>query len=157
VRCEGELSPWSSRLPSPWSVWVPIRRGRPPTRWCTRARPGALSTGRRYRTEVPDGWNGTLVLWSHAAYRFGFSPTDVELTNNPATRQWLLEHGYAVAASKYQPSSGWVVQQALEDQTALLDWFTRTVGAPRRVVAEGASTGGLVWRLGFLTDLSRSS
>lgn len=97
-----------------------------------------------YRAEVPVGWNGTLVLWSHAAYRFGFSPTDIELTNNPATRQWLLDHGYAVAASKYQPPSGWVVRQAVDDQMALLDWFTRTVATPRRTIAEGASMGGLV-------------
>jgi pimeloyl-ACP methyl ester carboxylesterase len=97
-----------------------------------------------YRAEVPVGWNGTLVLWSHAAYRFGFSPTDIELTNNPATRQWLLDHGYAVAASKYQPPSGWVVRQAVDDQMALLDWFSQTVGTPRRTIAEGASMGGLV-------------
>jgi hypothetical protein len=110
--------------------------------------PPAVYTGTigdaEYRAEVPAGWNGTLVLWSHAAYRFGFSPTDIELTNNPATRQWLLDHGYAIAASKYQPPSGWVVRQALDDQTALLDWFDRTVGTPRRTIAEGASMGGLV-------------
>jgi pimeloyl-ACP methyl ester carboxylesterase len=84
------------------------------------------------------------VLWSHAAYRFGFRPTEIELTNNPATRQWLLDHGYAVAASKYEPVSGWVVDQAVTDQAALLDWFDHTVGTPRRTIAEGASMGGLV-------------
>jgi pimeloyl-ACP methyl ester carboxylesterase len=104
---------------------------------------GTLS-GAAYRAEVPAQWNGTLVLWSHAAYRFGFSPTEVELTNQPTTRRWLLEHGYAVAASKYDPVSGWVMKQAIDDQVGLLDWFTRTVGEPRKTVAEGASMGGLV-------------
>jgi pimeloyl-ACP methyl ester carboxylesterase len=104
---------------------------------------GTLS-GADYRAEVPAQWNGTLLLWSHAAYRFGFSPTEIEVANQPITRQWLLEHGYAVAASKYDPVSGWVVKQAIDDQVGLLDWFNRTVGKPRYTVAEGASMGGLV-------------
>jgi pimeloyl-ACP methyl ester carboxylesterase len=100
--------------------------------------------GAEFRAEVPGNWNGTLILWSHAAYRFGFVPAEVELTNQPATKQWLLDHGYAVAASKYQPVSGWVVQQALHDQLELLSWFQQHVGIPRRTVAEGAQMGGLV-------------
>jgi pimeloyl-ACP methyl ester carboxylesterase len=104
---------------------------------------GTIS-GAAYRAEVPHEWNGTLVLWSHAAYRFGFSPPQTELTNQPITKRWLLDHGYAVAASRYQPVSGWVVKQGLDDQIALLDWFDRTVGKPRHTVAEGASMGGLV-------------
>jgi pimeloyl-ACP methyl ester carboxylesterase len=100
--------------------------------------------GAEYRAEVPGNWNGTLILWSHAAYRFGFVPPEVELTNQPATKLWLLDHGYAVAASKYQPVSGWVVEQALHDQLELLGWFAQHVGTPRRTVAEGAQMGGLV-------------
>ncbi len=100
--------------------------------------------GAAYRAEVPGNWNGTLILWSHAAYRFGFVPADIELTNQPVTEQWLLDHGYAVAASKYNPVSGWVVQQALHDQLELLGWFREHVGTPRRTVAEGTSMGGLV-------------
>jgi pimeloyl-ACP methyl ester carboxylesterase len=100
--------------------------------------------GAEYRAEVPGNWNGTLILWSHAAYRFGFVPAEIELTNQPVTKQWLLDHGYAVAASKYNPASGWVVQQALHDQLELLGWFQQHVGPPRRTVAEGAQMGGLV-------------
>ncbi len=100
--------------------------------------------GAEYRAEVPGNWNGTLILWSHAAYRFGFVPAEVELTNQPITKQWLLDHGYAVAASKYSPASGWVVQQAPHDQLELLDWFAQHVGPPRHTVAEGAQMGGLV-------------
>lgn len=103
--------------------------------------------GAQFRAEVPAAWNGTLVLWSHAAYRFGFEPSDVELTNHPATRQWLLDHGYAIAASKYSPVSGWQVEAALRDQLALLDWFDTTVGVPRHTIAEGASMGGMVTTL----------
>jgi pimeloyl-ACP methyl ester carboxylesterase len=107
---------------------------------------GSLA-GAEYRAEVPAGWNGTLVLWSHADYRFGYVPAEIEIANHPATRQWLLDHGYAVAASKFQPVSGWVVRQALADQLALLHWFGQTVGRPQRTIAEGASMGGLVTTL----------
>jgi pimeloyl-ACP methyl ester carboxylesterase len=100
--------------------------------------------GAEFRAEVPGNWNGTLILWSHAAYRFGFVPADIELTNQPVTKQWLLDHGYAVAASKYNPVSGWVVQQALHDQLELLGWFQQHVGTPRHTIAEGAQMGGLV-------------
>lgn len=103
--------------------------------------------GAQYRAEVPAAWNGILVLWSHAAYRFGFVPSEVELTNHPATRQWLLDHGYAIAASKYSPVSGWQVEAALRDQLALLDWFDTTVGVPRHTIVEGASMGGMVTTL----------
>jgi pimeloyl-ACP methyl ester carboxylesterase len=49
-----------------------------------------------------------------------------------------------VAASKYNPVSGWIVQQALHDQLELLGWFAQHVGTPRHTVAEGAQMGGLV-------------
>ena len=41
--------------------------------------------GANYLVEVPQNWNGTLLLWSHAAYLFGFQgPPTVELANRPA-------------------------------------------------------------------------
>ena len=56
-----------------------------------------------YRAEIPANWNGTLLLWSHGAYSPEFpAPSDIELTNHPATKQWLLDHGYALAASQFQ-------------------------------------------------------
>ncbi|MEU8121285.1 alpha/beta hydrolase-fold protein [Spirillospora sp. NPDC049024] len=98
-----------------------------------------------YRVEVPARWNGTLLLWSHGAYSLEFpAPSEISLTNHPATRQWLLDHGYALAASQFRVAQGWgVVESGLKDQIDLLDWFTANVGKPRRTVSAGSSAGGL--------------
>ncbi|MBO2463578.1 alpha/beta hydrolase family protein [Actinomadura violacea] len=98
-----------------------------------------------YRVEIPDHWNGTLLLWSHGAYSLESpAPSDIELTNHPATKQWLLDHGYALAASQLRVPRGWgVVEAGLKDQMDLLDWFTTNIGKPRRTISAGSSAGGL--------------
>ncbi|WP_141583404.1 S9 family peptidase [Actinomadura sp. WMMA1423] len=110
----------------------------------TSVREGELD-GVPYRVEVPARWNGTLLLWSHGAYSLEFpAPSQVSLTNHPATERWLLDHGYALAASQLRVSRGWgVVESGLKDQIDLLDWFTANVGKPRRTVSAGSSAGGL--------------
>lgn len=102
--------------------------------------------GTRFRVEVPATWNGTLLLWSHGAYSREFPPGDeIALTNHPATRQWLLDQGYALAASRYREPYGWLaVESGLRDQRAVLDWFDDNVGRPERTVSWGASVGGLI-------------
>jgi alpha-beta hydrolase superfamily lysophospholipase len=102
--------------------------------------------GAPYRVEIPDRWNGTLLLWSHGAYSLELAPpTEIALTNHPATRRWLLDHGFALAASQYRVVQGWgAVESGLKDQKRLLDWFTANVGPPRRTVSAGASAGGLI-------------
>jgi pimeloyl-ACP methyl ester carboxylesterase len=94
----------------------------------------------QYKIEVPDPWNGTLVLYSHG-YSFGPSPaTDV---GDPATGGWLLSHGYALAGSSYA-LPGWALQQAFQDQIAVLDVFAANFGTPRRTIAWGHSLGGMI-------------
>ncbi len=101
--------------------------------------------GANYLVEVPQNWNGTLLLWSHAAYLFGFQgPPAVELANRPETERWALDHGYALAASEFNAPNGWVVDEALADQMLLLDWFAQHVGKPTHTIAWGTSMGGLV-------------
>jgi len=100
--------------------------------------------GAQYRIEVPDRWNGTLLLWSHGLYPPGFLPEEIQLTNQPATKAWLLDHGYATAASNYRTPTGWSVREALDDQITLLDWFAEHIGRPRRVISAGSSMGGLI-------------
>lgn len=102
--------------------------------------------GTAYRVAVPDPWNGVLILWSHGDYTTGFipPPDQINLANQPATAQWLEDHGYALAASNYSTPADWAVQQALTDQVALLDWFGQNVGQPTQVIAAGNSEGGLI-------------
>src|SRR5207253_3318865 len=59
------------------------------------------------------------------------------------TGKWLLDGGYALAASSYS-SSGWAIADALKDQIALLDHFAAQVGEPKRVIAWGGSLGGII-------------
>ena len=98
--------------------------------------------GAQYRVEVPPAWNGTLFLYSHGYVAPGSA--------NPATdspsfliSSWLLDHGYAIAGSSYS-STGWAIEDAFQDQIALLDFFSRRFAKPSRVVAWGASLGGIV-------------
>ncbi|GAA3929988.1 alpha/beta hydrolase [Actinomadura viridis] len=122
------------------TVALPVRAGNG-----TRVHEGDIG-GAPYRVEVPSRWNGTLLLWSHGAYGLELPPpSEIALMNHPATRQWLLDQGYALAASQYRVVQGWgVVESGLRDQIALLDWFGANVGEPRRTVSAGASAGGLI-------------
>jgi pimeloyl-ACP methyl ester carboxylesterase len=99
--------------------------------------------GADYRVETPERWNGTLILFSHGYVPEGVQfPPGIPLANRAETEQWLLEHGYALAGSDFQGRVGLVIEEALADNLALLDWFDRTVGEPRRTIASGFSMGG---------------
>ena len=105
--------------------------------------------GAAYRIEVPERWNGTLVLYSHGYYPPGFPSFGLPVTNRPPDRSeteaWLLEHGYALAASQFKEGgTGYQIESALQDQTALLDHFSDAVGRPRRTVATGQSLGATI-------------
>ena len=105
--------------------------------------------GAAYRVETPERWNGTLLLYSHGYAPEGFPVTDVSLTNRPTpfgqpTEEWLLDHGYALAASNFKGVTGYQVKQGLTDQIALLDWFEAHVGRPRHTIATGQSLGASI-------------
>ena len=96
----------------------------------------------RYTIDVPQPWNGTLFLYSHGYVAPG-STNPSSASPDPLTGQWLLSNGYALAASSYG-STGWAIADALHDQVALLDYFDQHVGKPKRVIAIGASLGGII-------------
>ena len=95
-----------------------------------------------YRIEVPSGWNGTLFLYSHGYVPPGGSNDAVAAPGVDATA-WLLGHHFAIAGSSYS-STGWALEDAFKDQIALLDYFTKQVSKPARVIAWGTSLGGIV-------------
>ena len=108
--------------------------------------PATLLTGAigaaNYRIEVPATWNGTLFLYSHGYVASGrLNPA----TDSPAVSiaAWLLDRGYALAGSSYS-STGWALEDAFEDQIALLDLFDQRFSKPRRVIAWGGSLGGII-------------
>ncbi|MFF2807201.1 alpha/beta hydrolase family protein [Streptomyces sp. NPDC058000] len=103
---------------------------------------GTLASGATYVLDVPAGWNGTLLLFSHG-YRPAGAPNPAEDASDDTTRNLLLAEGYALAGSSYA-TTGWAAEQAVPDQLATLDTFTAKVGKARRTLAWGQSYGGLV-------------
>jgi len=99
---------------------------------------GDLPGGGRWAAERPTNWNGTLLLFSRG---YG-SPPQVQ-TAPRGTREWLLDHGYAIAGANYS-RPGWALEEAVPDQIATLREVSERFGRPRRVIAWGTSMGGLV-------------
>ncbi|MFE5505735.1 DUF6351 family protein [Amycolatopsis japonica] len=100
--------------------------------------------GADYLVNVPKRWNGTLVLYSHGLYVDPWAPKQIMLATRPETESWLLDQGYALAASNYKGTFGHAIEEALTDQIALLDWFEANVGKPRRTITSGMSMGAVI-------------
>lgn len=100
--------------------------------------------GAQYRVETPARWNGTLLLYAHGYFPEDFPPQGIAVTNAAEAETWLLDHGYALAASAFRTPTGYHVPTGYEDQLALLDWFEANVGQPRRTIATGQSLGAAI-------------
>jgi len=92
-----------------------------------------------YRIEVPDDWNGVLVMYAHG-FRGEIRPLSV---SNPVIRGHLIDNGYAWAASSYS-ANYYDVRAGLEDTNALALAFPDITGksAPSRYYITGHSMGG---------------
>jgi pimeloyl-ACP methyl ester carboxylesterase len=98
--------------------------------------------GARYLIEVPAGWNGTLLLYSHGYTTNEAGPArDV---GDDITRAWLLQHGYALAGTSYA-HAGWALQEAFYDQVHVLTIFDQLINRhPDHTIAWGHSLGGII-------------
>jgi pimeloyl-ACP methyl ester carboxylesterase len=101
--------------------------------------------GAAYRIEVPKtGWNGKLVMYAHGYV--GTTPGLVITT--PPIRRYLIDNGYAWAASSYSKNY-YDVRAGVEDTNALALSFTKIAGekgrelaAPTKTYIIGHSMGG---------------
>ena len=108
------------------------------------ALPGATAytgilRGSAYRIEVPEDWNGDLVMYAH-----GYAGTGNEVSvSDPQLRSFYIENGYAWAASSYR-QNGYNVGDGVRDTRDLMVHFPRLTGerAPRDTYMTGASMGG---------------
>lgn len=116
-------------------------------------------TGTEYIIEIPGNWNGTLFLYSHGYNYPGEYPVAQD-AENPASHDYLLARGYALAGTSFNitysnpatqqkiiiPGSGWAVEQAMATQETLLNYFDMKFnkGEPTRTIAWGPSLGGLI-------------
>src|SRR5207247_10052219 len=95
-----------------------------------------------YDVAVPTGWHGTLFRYSHGYGAPGAS-NGAQAVPVDFARNWLLVRHYAAAGSSYS-STGWALEDAFQDQMALREYFGSHVGKPKRVIAWGASLGGII-------------
>jgi len=106
--------------------------------------------GGLYRIEIPENWNGELVLYAHGyAPNTGTNGSTLRVGNSPV-REHLIQNGYAWAASSYR-CNGYVPGQGLLDTMALTDLFSKTNNGrvPQRVYLTGTSMGGHITLLGM--------
>ena len=103
---------------------------------------GKFADRATYIIQVPDNWNGTLVLYSHGYVIPGESNPAYD-AGDPVTGKYLLASGYALGGSSYA-TTGWAVKDALKDQVEVLDTFAKLVGQPKRTIAWGHSLGGII-------------
>lgn len=97
-----------------------------------------------YRIEIPDDWNGQLLMFAH-----GFHGDGPELTvEDPPIREYLVRNGFAWAASSYR-RNGYAVEEGVEDTQALRDLFVERFGEPGRTYLMGVSMGGHVTAAGI--------
>ncbi len=90
-----------------------------------------------YQLEVPERWNGRLVLWMH-----GFEEFDPEASVGPPDmRAYLIAQGYAWGSSSLS-GTGWIPGREADETAALWDLFTRRHGRPRQTYVVGGSMGG---------------
>ncbi|HTU63989.1 MAG TPA: hypothetical protein VMF89_36235, partial [Polyangiales bacterium] len=99
-----------------------------------------------YRIEVPREWNGVLVMYAH-----GYGGTGNMLSVGlPSIRNYLIENGYAWAASTYS-ANYYDVRAGVEDTNELALEFVKLAAKHGRTLAEptkryliGHSMGGHV-------------
>jgi pimeloyl-ACP methyl ester carboxylesterase len=93
--------------------------------------------GASYQIEMPDDWNGRLVLYMH-----GFEGLAPEASvNPPRVRGYLIRNGFAWGASSYS-STALVPGRAADETAALWDEFATRFGRPSYTYVTGTSMGG---------------
>jgi len=96
----------------------------------TRVSTGSLPDGTAYRIDVPDPWNGVLLIGlDYAAGGAG-----------RADAKALLARGFAMAGTT-RLVTGWAVDQSIANQIATIDLVVKTFGNPARTIVLGSSLG----------------
>ena len=100
--------------------------------------------GANYYIEVPENWNGDLVLYAHGYVTPAVPIEDLDAEFvEPGKRAELLSRGYAWAASA-RPANGFAVQEGVRVTHQLRGIFTSRVGQPNHVYLSSTSMGGVI-------------
>lgn len=94
--------------------------------------------GAAFRIDVPDNYNGQLIVYCH-----GYSPRPGFFKEGPLRPDVASYYnsGYAVIQSGYS-KGGWAVEQAMRETEELRQYFVSKHGKPKRTIVTGHSMGG---------------
>lgn len=97
---------------------------------------GKLPDGTPYRIDMPDNWNGTLLVGLDYASNDPAQP-------RPARPEFdaLLARGYALAGTT-RTVTGWAIHLAAANAVRVLDIFEAKYGKPKHAIEFGSSMGG---------------
>jgi len=96
--------------------------------------------GAKFRIDMPEKWNGGLVVYCH-----GYSPKPGSY-DDPKSNPFIdifVNQGYAFVQSGYA-AGGWAIQEGVEDTEALRRYFIRKYGKPKETYVTGHSMGGFI-------------
>lgn len=96
--------------------------------------------GAAYRIDVPENWNGELVIYCHG---YAGQPGKFKNEAPNALMRGFLEKGYAMAQSGYS-AGGWAVAEAVTDTESLRRYFGGKYSVPKKTWVMGHSMGGLI-------------
>jgi pimeloyl-ACP methyl ester carboxylesterase len=99
--------------------------------------------GAKFRIDIPDNWNGGLVIYCH-----GYSPVPGAYKEGklPPLFAVFTDQGYALAQSGYA-AGGWAIQEAVTDIESLRRYFGNKYGKPKETYITGHSMGGFLTML----------
>lgn len=148
ARAQTPYAPSLTPMPCPVQAWEYSEATLQPL-------PGAKAFAGRYEgglynVEIPDKWNGDLVLYAHGQVDNLAPKGSVIRVQAPRLRQHWIDQGFAWAASSYR-CNGSVYGVGLLDTMALRDLFVKfnEGRAPTRVFLAGHSLGGRITILGL--------
>jgi pimeloyl-ACP methyl ester carboxylesterase len=99
--------------------------------------------GAKFRVDIPENWNGGLVMYCH-----GYSPVAGSFNEGKlnAVLAVFTAQGYALAQSGYA-AGGWAIEEAVQDTEALRRYFIGKYGKPKETFVTGHSMGGFLTML----------
>ncbi len=140
---DGAARPTSTPRPMPTPVaFSPEPQGVTLADPAFAALPGATAHygrlgGTVYQIEMPDNWNGRLVLYMHGFQGLG----QTARVEQPSIRDYLIRNGFAWGASSFS-STSLIPGRAADETAALWDLFVRQFSRPSQTYVTGHSMGG---------------
>src|SRR5262249_22506022 len=102
---------------------------------------GEIGPGALYALDVPENWNGDLVVYVHGYTEESGAP--VALPQIGYLRDPLLARGFAGATSSFS-SNRYALKEGFIQSPQLSGLFTSKFAAPRRTLLVGQSLGGII-------------